>query len=139
MPRRKVLLDRTGPRSAHPPRAPAAGLLFALAVGGCGAAEEAAPDAGGFKVLSKPASAVPREAVLPDPSIWTTPQSDPLLEEGRLVWTGTCIECHSTGLGGAPLIGNRELSSIHCSSRKFMRRFEVGGTRGQWHVHGSMQ
>lgn len=46
---------------------------------------------------------------LPDASIWSTPLVDPSMEAGRVVWTGTCIDCHSTGLGGAPLIGNKAL------------------------------
>ena len=50
-----------------------------------------------------------REPAPPNPELWLTPIADPLLEKGRQVWTGTCIDCHSTGLGGAPLIGNLEL------------------------------
>lgn len=45
----------------------------------------------------------------PAPSLWETPLEDAALERGRVVWRGTCIDCHATGLGGAPLIGNREL------------------------------
>lgn len=32
---------------------------------------------------------------------------DPGLIEGRRVWMGTCAECHLTGLGGAPVIGDK--------------------------------
>ena len=45
----------------------------------------------------------------PDPALWSEPLADAELERGRVVWTGTCIRCHSTGLAGAPLIGSREL------------------------------
>lgn len=65
---------------------------------------------GAVRILSKPA---PEKAKLamPEASIWERPLSDPDLERGRLVWSGTCIQCHSIGLGGAPLIGNKELWS----------------------------
>ena len=60
-----------------------------------------------FKVLSQPVAAAGPPK--PDPALWETPLEDTLLEQGREVWVGTCITCHSTGLGGAPLIGNPEL------------------------------
>jgi cytochrome c5 len=85
----------------------ASGLLAAgaLALGACG--ERGSPDThrGSFVVLSRPAAGPPP----PDRALWETPQSDAALEAGRRVWIGTCIECHSTGLGGAPLIGNASL------------------------------
>jgi len=72
----------------------------------CGVEEtQDAAAASSFKVLVQPAP----EPTLPDASIWEVPLGDPELERGRLVWSGTCIECHSTGLGGAPLIGNEAL------------------------------
>ena len=83
------------------------GSLLAFAVG---LACEEAPEESGLKVLSKPIPAAKAKGPPPpDPAIWETAQSDPDLEAGRRVWVGTCIACHSTGLGGAPLIGNREL------------------------------
>ena len=62
------------------------------------------PEEGGFRVLVEP-SKKSEGPPLPDSSLWETPLADPELESGRVVWTGTCIQCHSTGLGGAPLIG----------------------------------
>ena len=50
----------------------------------------------------------PTRVELPPASIWEEPLQDPNLEAGREVWAGTCIQCHSVGLGGAPLIGSRE-------------------------------
>lgn len=83
-------------------------LLFLLTA--CSAQEE---EPEGFKVLSQPAAKATSKKkaapALPSSSIWETPLDDPELEAGRVVWTGTCIQCHSTGLGGAPLIGNAEL------------------------------
>jgi cytochrome c5 len=84
-----------------------AGVLLCpgiLAIGGC--EQPAAPRS--FTVLSEAASP-PASPAPPDPLLWETPQADPRLEAGRQVWIGTCIACHSTGLGGAPLIGNRKL------------------------------
>lgn len=75
----------------------------------CGPAEEAAPPSG-VRVLSQPA-AKRAGPPLPDPTLWERALEDEELEAGRVVWTGTCIQCHSTGLGGAPLIGNAELWS----------------------------
>ncbi len=75
---------------------------------GCSGAEEP-PPSDGFTVLSQPAAKA--KPALPDPGLWETPVDDPLLEAGRVTWTGTCIDCHSTGLGGAPLIGNEALWS----------------------------
>lgn len=75
-----------------------------LAIAGC-AESETAPASDGFTVLSQPAA----KPTGPDPALWQTPLEDPVLEAGRVVWSGTCIECHSTGLGGAPLIGNEAL------------------------------
>ena len=69
--------------------------------------EQEASDADGFTVLVEPAPAADPPG--PDPGLWETPLADAALEQGRQVWVGTCIECHSTGLGGAPLIGNTEL------------------------------
>ena len=78
---------------------------------GCDATTEAeATQEGSFKVLVQPRPRSDRPA-LPDPALWQTPLDDGELEAGRQVWVGTCITCHSTGLGGAPLIGNRELWS----------------------------
>ena len=65
------------------------------------------PASDGFTVLSEPRGvAVPKK---PDPTLWQTPLADPALEAGRVVWAGTCVDCHSTGLGGAPLIGDAKL------------------------------
>jgi cytochrome c5 len=72
---------------------------------GCGDASSDAAEEGSFTVLSQPAA----EPEGPDPALWQTPLDDPMLEAGRVVWSGTCIDCHSTGLGGAPLIGNETL------------------------------
>ena len=77
-------------------------MLSLLSLAACDAPEE---ETSGLKVLSKP-KAGPE---MPSSSIWETPLADADLERGRQVWTGTCIQCHSTGLGGAPLIGNAEL------------------------------
>jgi cytochrome c5 len=33
--------------------------------------------------------------------------TDPLLARGKEVWAATCQPCHGTGLGGAPLIGDK--------------------------------
>ena len=92
------------------------GLTLSFGIGvsimGCGdtASESASASSseGTMRVLSEPprAKAKPK---LPDASIWETPLEDEELERGRLVWSGTCIQCHSIGLGGAPLIGNRTL------------------------------
>ena len=89
-----------------------ASLAFALLVlthGGCSQSEQ--PPESDFTVLfeAAPEVEVGEDPVLPDPEVWQTPLGDAALERGRQVWTGTCIQCHSTGLGGAPLIGNREL------------------------------
>jgi len=35
--------------------------------------------------------------------------TDAELEKGRQVWLGTCKACHSTGLAGAPFIGDKQL------------------------------
>ncbi len=90
------------------------GRVYPLALGillvgllGCEPSEGPAA-AEGFKVLSVPAKAPP-EPVAASSELWETPLSDPFLETGRVVWSGTCIRCHSTGLGGAPLIGHRGL------------------------------
>ncbi len=79
-----------------------AGVLLA-----CSEAEPPAPS-GSFRqiVPSAPAESKPAP---PDPVLWETALEDPALEAGRQVWVGTCIACHSTGLGGAPLIGNEKL------------------------------
>ncbi|MFK7897949.1 MAG: cytochrome c5 family protein [Myxococcota bacterium] len=77
---------------------------------GCGDSSDVPPARNGseVRVLSKP-PAKEAKLVLPDASVWETPLADPGLERGRVVWTGTCIQCHSIGLGGAPLIGNQAL------------------------------
>lgn len=87
-------------------RAGAAALAILGLVAGC--SEPAEPENDGFIMLVEP-SKKPEGPPLPDSSLWETPLADPALESGRMVWTGTCIQCHSTGLGGAPLIGNRDL------------------------------
>jgi cytochrome c5 len=88
---------------------PVAILTAGVSAGGCGdPGASSPPAAAGFTVVSTPArerSGPPR----PDPALWETVQPDPVLERGRQVWIGTCIDCHSTGLGGAPLIGNRDV------------------------------
>ena len=86
-------------------------LAVAAALVGCSDAGAKPEEGASFKVLSTPQEAKGHAAgpPAPDPALWTTPLEDPDLEAGRVVWTGTCIECHSTGLGGAPLIGNAEL------------------------------
>lgn len=94
-------------------------LRHALAIGfgllvaaGCGSESEADAKAG-FVVLVD-ADATGHEASgppLPSPALWETPLAEAELERGRRVWAGTCIQCHSTGLGGAPLIGNRDMWS----------------------------
>lgn len=95
-------------------RGAARGLIFLVALAGFGCSEgqggssESSSPEDSVRVLSKPVVAKAKPA-MPDPSIWETALADPELEKGRVVWTGTCIQCHSIGLGGAPLIGNREL------------------------------
>ncbi|MEM7409532.1 MAG: c-type cytochrome [Myxococcota bacterium] len=87
-------------------------MAFALATAGCSDAGAKPEGEATFKVLSQPKTASSGHGgspPLPAPSVWTTPLEDPDLEAGRVVWTGTCIQCHSIGLGGAPLIGNAEL------------------------------
>lgn len=84
----------------------AASIVMVGGIVGCSDATE--PESEGFRVLVEPAS-TEKAPPLPDSSLWETPLADPALESGRVVWTGTCIQCHSTGLGGAPLIGNRDL------------------------------
>jgi cytochrome c5 len=92
----------------------------AVAISGCGESGWGAPPEGSFTALvSGPPAKAPAASLAasagrpapapPDPALWETPQSDPRLEAGRQVWIGTCIACHATGLGGAPLIGNRAL------------------------------
>jgi cytochrome c5 len=49
---------------------------------------------------SKPKDAVVTAASLPTPT-------DPLLVRGKEVWAETCQPCHGTGLGGAPMIGDK--------------------------------
>jgi cytochrome c5 len=49
---------------------------------------------------AKPGGAAVTAADLPTPT-------DPLLARGKEVWAATCQPCHGTGLGGAPLIGNK--------------------------------
>ncbi|MEM9175908.1 MAG: c-type cytochrome, partial [Myxococcota bacterium] len=74
---------------------------------GCSDTTQTEPEPNGFRMLVEPEK--PKGPALPDSSVWETPLADPALESGRVVWTGTCIQCHSTGLGGAPLIGNPDL------------------------------
>lgn len=98
-------------------RSIATGLVLgsiAIVVGaGCDATGEDRADTGGFKLLVEIEDEVESEKgttpELPAASLWQAPLDDPELEAGRRVWTGTCIDCHSTGLGGAPLIGNETL------------------------------
>jgi cytochrome c5 len=33
-------------------------------------------------------------------------ETDPVLEQGKLVWEGTCKVCHLNGLAGAPKMGD---------------------------------
>ena len=89
---------------------------MALSISACPDAEgeKSSASGGGFSQIQSKSTgsggaSKKQKPALPDPSLWSTPLEDPSLEAGRLVWTGTCINCHSTGLGGAPLIGNREL------------------------------
>lgn len=49
---------------------------------------------------AKPKTAAVTAAGLPTPT-------DPFLARGKAVWAETCQPCHGTGLGGAPLIGNK--------------------------------
>ena len=95
--------DRLGPL-----RRGSAAIATIAAVLGCsdGSQPPSTPD--GFRVLVEPVAQSEGPA-LPDARVWETPLSDPALESGRIVWAGTCIQCHATGLGGAPLIGNHEL------------------------------
>jgi cytochrome c5 len=82
-----------------------------LQVQGCERVDAADPT-DGFKVLSVggvPGASGESEWAEASPELWETPLSDPLLEAGRVVWKGTCIRCHGTGLGEAPLIGRRDL------------------------------
>ena len=83
-------------------------VVLAIVALTAGCSEPAEPESDGFVMLVEP-SEKPEGPPLPDSSLWETPLADPELESGRVVWTGTCIQCHSTGLGGAPLIGNRDL------------------------------
>lgn len=78
--------------------------MGAAAIAACGQEEER-----GSAVQRVEAPPSKPAVILPAPSVWETPLEDPELEAGRVVWTGTCITCHSTGLGGAPLIGNKTL------------------------------
>ncbi len=80
-------------------------LCLGLVPTGCGEA----PAEEGFRPLVAEPPPRPEAEPAPDPEIWLTVLEDPTLEAGRQVWTGTCIACHSTGLGGAPLIGRRDL------------------------------
>ena len=99
----------TSRRNAAVVRALRTGMALLVIVGlTAGCSETTEPEDGGFRVLVEP-SKKPEGPDMPDSSLWETPLADPELESGRLVWTGTCIQCHSTGLGGAPLIGNRDL------------------------------
>ena len=83
-------------------------LPIALVAFVLGCSESEPLESEGFRALVEPARKEEKVA-LPDPSLWETPLADPELESGRVVWAGTCIQCHSNGLGGAPLIGNRTL------------------------------
>ena len=91
-------------------RLPSCWLMVAVAIAtaalgpGCKPSDEAA-SVETVRVLVEPAAKSPE---LPPASIWEEPLQDPALEAGRVVWTGTCIQCHSTGLGGAPLVGSSE-------------------------------
>ena len=91
-------------------RLPSCWLMAAVAIAaaamgsGCRPSDEAA-NGDTVRVLVQPAS---KGHELPPASIWKGPLQDPDLEAGRVVWIGTCIQCHSTGLGGAPLIGSSE-------------------------------
>ena len=99
----------TSRRNAAFARAIRTGMIFLAILGlTTGCSETTESEEGGFRVLVEP-SKKSEGPPLPDSSLWETPLADPELESGRVVWTGTCIQCHSTGLGGAPLIGNREL------------------------------
>ena len=96
---RRALRGKVGPLGL--------GVLIAGSPG-CERSDETAEASSGFKVLSVPAETA-AESGAASPELWETPLSDPFLESGRLVWSGTCIRCHSIGLGGAPLIGDRRL------------------------------
>ena len=100
----KVSRHETRLRLRHHASIAARLLLGAAAVGAC---QDEAPPRDGVVALSKaPHKEKPKP---PNPAIWERPFTDPELERGRQVWVGTCIDCHSTGLGGAPLIGNQTL------------------------------
>ncbi len=107
-------------------RGAALGLIvcigFGVSTAGCGETTSettsSASKDGSVRVLSElmvaqkgAQKAAKAKPAMPEASIWETPHSDPELEQGRVVWSGTCIQCHSIGLGGAPLIGNTELWS----------------------------
>lgn len=85
-------------------RNPMPWLLVALvALVGCG-------DDAGKKTKDKAAKDGAEKTAAPNVTAADLPApADPLLARGREVWLGTCQPCHGTGLGGAPLIGNRAL------------------------------
>jgi cytochrome c5 len=68
--------------------------LVALALAACSGGDSA-PEA----------ASAPADPAIP---VWDVPLDDPELEAGRLVWRGTCVRCHGTGLAGAPRITDRE-------------------------------
>ncbi len=85
------------------------GIALIAGLAACGAADPDVRDSEStFVVLSEPVDRA-KGPPLPSEEIWTSPLDDRLLESGRQVWVGTCIQCHATGLGGAPLIGSRGL------------------------------
>lgn len=68
-------------------------LVFGL-LAACGKTEQAAPPA-----APQPQAAAPAPAA--------APAEDPHLAQGEHVYKGTCVMCHGSGAGGAPLFKSK--------------------------------
>ncbi|MEO0794928.1 MAG: c-type cytochrome [Verrucomicrobiota bacterium] len=75
-------------------------LLVSALLGGCGG-----DDASSEAEVKRP-DATPAKAERLDPMALVL--TDPKLTEGRDIWIPKCGQCHLTGLGGAPIIGDKE-------------------------------
>lgn len=48
------------------------------------------------------------QAAAPTPAAVPSPASDPHLAQGEKVYKGTCVMCHGSGAGGAPLFKSKQ-------------------------------
>lgn len=73
-------------------------LLVLTLLAACGKSEQPAES-----------SAAPQaQAAAPVPAAAPSPASDPHLAQGEKVYKGTCVMCHGSGAGGAPLFKSKQ-------------------------------